>query len=77
MIPINELTPDQVRSLARIKQVGGDRIFEVMNFLIAEGKQSLVRADEMARIHRLQGRVEAFQDLLAAIEDAAEIDSRQ
>ena len=74
MINLNELTQDQIRVLARMKQIGGERILEVIDLFIEDAKNSLVRADEMARVHRLQGRAEGYQDLKEAIEDASEMD---
>ena len=40
---------------------------------LEETKQKLVYANEIDIIHRLQGRAEAFEDLLKAIEESQKI----
>ena len=76
MVDLNELTPDQIRSLAALRQIGGEKIFGVIEVFVSDCQDQLVSADNMVRIHRLQGRVEAYRDLIQAAKDAAVIDSR-
>ena len=76
MINVNELTPDERRALARVKQLGGERVLEVIRNLSLKDVDHLKHAVEMPRVHRLQGRVEAFDDLAEAIETASQLDAR-
>jgi hypothetical protein len=43
---------------------------------LASTKQKLVYANDMGTIHRLQGRAEAFEDLLKAIEESSKVKAR-
>ena len=72
---LNDFSSDQLRSLARLKQVGGEGIMKVLDEFILDGKDALVRADDMVRIHRLQGRVEAFEMFKQAVIEAANTDA--
>lgn len=76
MVTLNDLTPDHLRALARLKQIGGERTLEVIDIFMEDGKDSLVTASDMVSIHRLQGRVEAFRMFKEAVEEAAKLDAR-
>jgi hypothetical protein len=56
---------------------GGDTLLKLFDQLASEAKTALVQADEMARIHRLQGRVQAFEELLRAVDDAKAIEAKR
>jgi hypothetical protein len=43
---------------------------------VEKALQKLVNADDMVTIHRLQGRVEAFEDLLRAVEESPKVANR-
>lgn len=61
----------QVQTLLTCKQVTGlEPLFEK---LLDETKASLVRADDMAVIHRLQGRAQVLEDFLEAVKDAPSV----
>lgn len=76
MINLNELTHQEIQSLARLKQIGGDSVIKVLEKFVAAEKDSLVAADEMAIIHRLQGRVQAYRNLIEAVDEAVKLDAR-
>ena len=76
MIDLNQFNPDEIRALARIRQMGGKQVQDVIEKVITEWQDALVSASDMVRIHRLQGRVEALRGLLAAVDAAAELDTR-
>ena len=61
MIDLNLCDKQQKNALLRIKETGVSR---------------LLQADDMATIHRLQGRCEAFKDLLTAIDDSPKVANR-
>lgn len=66
-----------VKALARLREPGYEKLLEVLQLQLEETKAQLVAADEMARIHRLQGRAQAFDDLLKAAADAVKVESRR
>lgn len=76
MLNINELSPDEVRALARLKQLGGERVLEVIQKFADYETFILKKADETVRIYRQQGRAGAYEDLVKAVNDAATIDAR-
>jgi hypothetical protein len=62
-----------IKALLRLREPGNEALLKLIELQISEAKQKLVRADDMVLIHRLQGRAEAFEDLLKAIEDARKV----
>lgn len=76
MIDLNSIDKQQVRALLRIKEEGSGKLLEFFNEEIDRGTQKLVKATDMVEIHRMQGRVEAFEDLLRAIEESAKVINR-
>jgi hypothetical protein len=63
-----------VQALLTCKQVGGlEALFQK---LLDETKTSLVSADDMVRVHRLQGRAEVLKDFLEAMKDAPSVMER-
>lgn len=76
MIDLNSIDKQQARALLRLKEIGGDKLLEFFKDEIGRGTQKLVKATDMVEIHRLQGRVEAFEDLLRAIEESAKVANR-
>jgi hypothetical protein len=76
MINVNKLDFQEVTALNRLREPGFDRVITTLRGEIEEAKQRLVHADDMAYIHRLQGRAEAFEDLLKAIEESQKVLSR-
>lgn len=76
MININELSQQEIQSLARLKQLGGETVIKVLEKFVAAEKDALVAADDMVRIHRLQGRVQAYRNLIDVVDEAAKLDAR-
>lgn len=76
MINVNKLDFQEVTALNRLREPGFDRVITTLRGEIEEAKQRLVHADDTAYIHRLQGRAEAFEDLLKAIEESQKVLSR-
>lgn len=77
MINLNQESAQTVAALARIKQLGNANLLKFIERQVDDTKTKLVTAVDDAQLRRLQGRAEAFIDLLAAIEDAAKIESGQ
>lgn len=76
MIDLNSIDKQQVRALLRLKELGSDKLTEFFRAEIDRGLQKLVKATDMVEIHRMQGRVEAFEDLLRAIEESPKVANR-
>ena len=77
MIDLNLVDTQHIQSLLKIKEAGSANPF--LAFLEGEIKDAaarLVKADDTVTIHRLQGRAEAFQDLLNAIEESHKVVKR-
>jgi arginine repressor len=64
----------QVHALLTCKQVTA--LESLFDKLLDETKASLVRADDMATIHRLQGRAQVLNDFLEAVNDAPSVMER-
>ena len=75
MIDINNLSGQELHTLAQLRNM--QRLPEVVEKIASQYKDALVHADDMVRIHRLQGRVEVLEALVAAIHDAAKILERK
>jgi hypothetical protein len=73
MINVNMADVQAIKALLRLREPGNEALLKLIELQISEAKQKLVRADDMVLIHRLQGRAEAFEDLLKAIEDARKV----
>ena len=76
MIDLNLCDPQQAQALLQIKETGNDQLPSLLRAEAQDAKTMLVVATDTVRIHRLQGRVEAFEDLLKAIEDAPKVVKR-
>ena len=76
MINVNKLELQEVTALNRLREPGLNRVITTFQGELEGAKQRLVHADETAYIHRLQGRAEAFEDLLKAIEESQKVLSR-
>ena len=76
MIDLNLCDQQQVSALLRIKETGDKAMLNLFKGEAEEAKARLVKATDTMTIHRLQGRAEAFEDLLAAIEDAPKVGNR-
>ena len=76
MINVNSLSVSEVSALNRLREPGVNKILTVLENELASTKQKLVYANDMGTIHRLQGRAEAFEDLLKAIEESPKVKAR-
>lgn len=73
MIDLNSADPQSIIALSRLKEPGGEALLRLLRTELDAAKQKLIYAGDMALIHRLQGRAEAFEDLLRAAEESAEV----
>ena len=73
MINVNNLSSSEITALNRVREPGIDQVLKVLQDQLDETKQKLVYSNEMDVIHRLQGRAEAFEDLLKAIEESQKV----
>ena len=73
MINVNKLDSSEISALNRLREPGIDKVITILQGELEEAKQKLVYANEMDIIHRLQGRAEAFEDLLKAIEESQKV----
>ena len=77
MIDLNSVDTQAVSALIRLREPGNEALLRLL--LEAEletAKLKLVHAADMVQVHRLQGRAEAFADLLEAAKDAAKVENR-
>lgn len=65
----------QVQALHRCK-LENSALLELFRKKLEETKESLILADDLVRIHRLQGRAEVLSDFLEAVEKSPEIFDR-
>jgi hypothetical protein len=73
MINVNKLDSLEISALNRLREPGINKVITILQGELEETKQKLVYANEMGLIHRLQGRAEAFEDLLKAIEESQKV----
>lgn len=76
MINVNSLEMSEVSALNRLREPGVNKVLTVLEKELASAKQKLVYANDMGTIHRLQGRAEAFEDLLKAVEESPKVKER-
>ena len=76
MIDLNLCDPQHVKALLRLKETGEAALLGLFKAESELAKARLVSATDMVSVHRLQGRAEAFQDLLTSIEEAAKVANR-
>jgi|TARA_B110000908_G_scaffold80542_1_gene96475 hypothetical protein len=76
MIDLNLCDPKHVKALLRLKETGEAALLGLFKAESELAKARLVSATDMVSVHRLQGRAEAFEDLLTSIEEAAKVANR-
>jgi len=76
MIDLNQCDSQHVNALLRVKETGDTSLQNLLGELVNVAKGRLVSATDMVTIHRLQGRAEAFEDLLKAIEESPKVVNR-
>ena len=65
--------PDRQHVAALLKCRGSEDLLGVFRAKLDETKAALIVADDMVKLHRLQGRAEALQDFLEAVKEAPSI----
>jgi len=73
MINVNKLDSSEISALNRLREPGINKVITILQGELEATKQKLVYANEMDVIHRLQGRAEAFEDLIKAIEESQKV----
>ena len=73
MINVNKLDSLEISALNRLREPGINKVITILQGELEDTKQKLVYANEMDVIHRLQGRAEAFEDLVKAIEESQKV----
>ena len=73
MIDLNTLESGEIATLNRLREPGVNKIIKILQDQLEGTKSKLVHAREMDVIHRLQGRAEAFEDLLRAIHESQKV----
>jgi len=76
MIDLNNADTQAVRTLLALREPGSEASRQLLALELDGAKQKLVHADDMVKVHRLQGRAEAFEDLLSAIEASPKVANR-
>lgn len=72
MINLREVSRQELQALKRLREPGNDALVKLLQDQFEGAKSKLVHAGETVSIHRLQGRAEAFEDLLKAVEESAD-----
>lgn len=75
MIDLNNAEIQAVKALLRLKEPGNEALLRLMKAELETAKQKLVKAVDMVQVHRLQGRAEAFDDLLKAVEESPRLNT--
>jgi hypothetical protein len=76
MIDLNLCDQQHVKALLRLKETGETALLGLFKAEAELAKARLVSATDTVTIHRLQGRAEAFEDLLMSVELAAKVINR-
>ena len=76
MIDLNLCDRQHVKALLRLKETGETALLGLFEAEAESAKARLVKATDMVTIHRLQGRAEAFEDLLTSVEEATKVINR-
>lgn len=73
MIYVNKLGTQTLKALKELKEPGNEALLTLLTDELEGAKQKLVYANETGKLHRLQGRAEAFEDLLKAINESSKV----
>jgi hypothetical protein len=73
MIYVNKLETQAVRALNGLREPGNEALLALLKNELEGAKQKLVYANETGILHRLQGRAEAFEDLLKAVDESQKV----
>ncbi len=75
MIDLNNAEVQAIKALLRLKEPGNEALLRLIEAELETAKQKLVKAIDMVQVHRLQGRAEAFEDLLKAVEESPRVNT--
>ncbi len=75
MIDLNSADIQAVKALLRLREPGNEALLRLIEAELETAKQKLVKAIDMVQVHRLQGRAEAFEDLLKAVEESPKLNT--
>jgi|TARA_B100001093_G_C26213403_1_gene752999 hypothetical protein len=75
MIDLNNAEIQAVKALLRLREPGNEALLGLIEAELETAKQKLVKAVDMVQVHRLQGRAEAFDDLLKAVEESPRLNT--
>ena len=75
MIDLNNAEIQAIKALLRLREPGNEALLKLIEAEQEAAKQKLVKAIDMVQVHRLQGRAEAFEDLLKAIEESPRLNT--
>ena len=75
MIDLNNAEIQAVKALLRLREPGNEALLGLIEAELETAKQKLVKAVDMVQVHRLQGRAEAFDDLLKAVEESPKLNT--
>lgn len=70
MINLNNADSQGLAALSRLKEQGNEALLRLIGLEVEAATQLLIKATDMATVHRLQGRVGAFTDLFEAADEA-------
>jgi hypothetical protein len=76
MIDLNNADTQAVKALVRLREPGNEAFLRLIQAELESAKQKLVTASDMVQIHRMQGRAEALQDLLTAVDESPKVENR-
>jgi hypothetical protein len=76
MIDLYLCDQQQINALLKIKETGNTAFVALLEEQIEKAVSRLQQADDMVMIHRLQGRCEAFKDLLTAVQESHKVVNR-
>lgn len=75
MIDLNSADIQAIKALLRLREPGNEALLRLIEAELETAKQKLVKAIDMVQVHRLQGRAEAFEDLLKAVEESPKLNT--
>jgi hypothetical protein len=72
----NKIDRQHIRAIRECK-LRDDKLVNLFEHCLNDVKNQLVKADDIIRIHRLQGQASVLEDFLAAIEKSGEVLERR
>jgi hypothetical protein len=73
MINLNKADSQAIRGLNSLREPGFQGLLKFFQEELEATKQKLIYADDINVIHRLQGKAEAYEDLLKAVEESQKV----